>query len=144
MSETVPTGFELFTRASPLLEPWLPLYARQEDDRLILGVHLREPHTNSRATAHGGFVAALADQAMGMSCGVKLRAQGLAVANLWTTSLSIDYLGAAQIGQWLTFNTIFSQVGRTLCHAEIDVSADGVTIARGRAAFRVALSKDGG
>lgn len=144
MSETVPAGFELFTRSSPLLEPWLPLYARQADDRLVLGLYLREPHTNSRATAHGGLIAALSDQAMGMSCGVKLRAESVPVANLWTTSLSIDYLGAAKIGQWLTFDTIFSSVGKALCHAEIDVAADGVTIARGRAAFRIALSKDGG
>jgi acyl-coenzyme A thioesterase PaaI-like protein len=144
MREDAPAGFELFTRPSPLLDPWRPIFAKTEADRLILGVHLREAHTNSRATAHGGLIAALADQAMGMSCGVKLRAEGLAVANLWTTSLSVDYLGAAKIGQWLAFDTIFSQVGKVLCHAEIDVAADGVTVARGRAAFRVALSKDGG
>lgn len=140
MSASIPAGFELFTRPSPLMDPWRPLYAKTEADRIILGVELREPHTNSRATAHGGLIAALADQAMGMSCGVKLRADGVAVANLWTTSLSIDYLGMAKIGQWLTFDTIFSRVGKTLCHAEIDVRADDLTIARGRGAFRVALS----
>jgi uncharacterized protein (TIGR00369 family) len=135
-----PEGFDLFTRPSPLMDPWRPLYARTESDRVVLGIHLREPHTNSRATAHGGLIAALADQAMGMSCGVKLRAEGVNVTNLWTTSLTIDYLGAARIGQWLAFDTIFSRVGKTLCHAEIDVSADGETIARGRASFRVTLA----
>jgi uncharacterized protein (TIGR00369 family) len=138
MSANIPASFELFTRPSPLMDPWRPLYAKTEADRIILGVELREPHTNSRGTAHGGLIAALADQAMGMSCGAKLRADGVAVANLWTTSLSIDYLGVAKIGQWIEFDTIFSRVGKTLCHAEIDVSADGVTMARGRAAFRVA------
>ena len=140
MSDDVPAGFELFTRPSPLLDPWRPLYAQALPDRLILALRLREPHTNSRATAHGGLIAALADQAMGMSCGVKLRADGVAVANLWTTSLTIDYLGAAQLGQWLVFDTIFSRVGKTLCHAEIDVRADDASIARGRGAFRVMLS----
>lgn len=135
-----PEGFEPFTRPSPLMDPWRPLYARAESDRVVLGIHLREPHTNSRATAHGGLIAALADQAMGMSCGVKLRAEGVNVANLWTTSLTIDYLGAARIGQWLTLDTIFARTGKTLCHAEIDVSADGETIARGRASFRVTLA----
>jgi len=140
MSDDVPAGFELFTRASPLLDPWRPLYARQDGDRIVIGVRLREAHSNSRATAHGGLIAALADQAMGMSCGVKLRAEGIAVSNLWTTSLTIDYLGAAKLGQWLDFDTTFTRVGKTLCHAEIDVRADNATIARGRAAFRVALS----
>jgi uncharacterized protein (TIGR00369 family) len=138
--DDAPEGFELFTRPSPLLDPWRPIYARADADRLLLGLHLREAHTNSRATAHGGLIAALADQAMGMSCGVKLRASGVNITNLWTVSLSIDYLGAAQVGQWLVFDTIFAHVGKTLCHAECDVAADGVTIARGRASFRVSLA----
>src|SRR5215510_7639454 len=108
MSEDVPADFELFTRPSPLLDPWRPLHASQRDDRMIMGVRLREPHTNSRGTAHGGLIAALADQAMGMSCGVKLRAEGIAVTNLWTTSLAIDYLGTARIGQWIVFDTVFA------------------------------------
>lgn len=140
MSDTAPDGFELFTRPSPLMDPWRPLYARTEADRVVLGVHLREPHTNSRATAHGGLIAALADQAMGMSCGVKLKAEQVKVVNLWTTSLAIDYLGAAKVGQWLTFDTTFVRAGKTICYAECDVGADGETIARGRASFRVALA----
>ena len=122
------------------MDPWRPLYAQTQSDRIVLGVHLREPHTNSRATAHGGLIAALADQAMGMSCGVKLRADAVNVTNLWTTSLTIDYLGAAQVGQWIAFDTTFARTGKTLCHAECDVTADGETIARGRASFRVTLA----
>lgn len=140
MSEEVPAGFELFTRPSPLLDPWRPIYARVLPDRVLLALELREPHTNSRATAHGGLIAALADQAMGVSCGIKLRAEGIAATNLWTASLTIDYLGAAKLGQWLVFDTTFAHVGKTLCHAEIDVRADDVSIARGRGAFRVTLS----
>jgi uncharacterized protein (TIGR00369 family) len=140
MSGAAPEGFELLTRPSPLLDPWRPFYAETLPDRMVLGLWLREPHTNSRATAHGGLIAALADQAMGMSCGVKLRADGVNVSNLWTTSLTIDYLGAAKIGQWLAFDTNFARVGKTLCHAECDVTADGETIARGRASFRVTLA----
>jgi uncharacterized protein (TIGR00369 family) len=140
MSASVPDGFELFTRPSPLMDPWRPLYARTKSDRVVLGLHLREAHTNSRATAHGGLIAALADQAMGMSCGVKLKAEQVKVVNLWTTSLATDYLGAAKVGQWLTFDTTFVRAGKTICYAECDVSADGETVARGRASFRVALA----
>ncbi|MGE0741043.1 MAG: PaaI family thioesterase [Hyphomonadaceae bacterium] len=141
MSEAAPDGFELFTRPSPLLDPWRPLFARREAERVILGVRLREPHANSRSTAHGGLIAALADQAMGMSCAEKLRTEGVAVSNLWTASLTIDYLSAAKLGQWLTFETIFIRAGKTLCHAEIDVLADGVSVARGRASFRVTVGE---
>ena len=139
MSEAPPAGFELFTRPSPLMDPWRPLYAKTEADRVILGLHLREAHTNSRATAHGGLIAAIADQAMGMSCGVRLKAEGVEATGLWTTSLTIDYLDSAKIGQWLAFDTSFARVGKTLCHTEIDVTADGATVARGRASFRVTM-----
>jgi acyl-coenzyme A thioesterase PaaI-like protein len=140
MSDEAPEGFELFTRPSPLMDPWRPLYMRRQPDRMLLGVRLREPHTNSRATAHGGFIAALADQAMGMSCGVKLQAEGIAVSNLWTTSLAIEYLTSPKVGQWIAFDTTFARVGKTLCYAECNVSADGETIARAHTNFRVALA----
>lgn len=139
MSETPPAGFALFTRPSPLMDPWRPIYAKAEADRIILGLYLRDPHTNSRATAHGGLIAALADQAMGMTCGVKLKAEAIEVTNLWTTSLTIDYLDAAKLGQWMAFDTVFCRVGRVICNAEIDIAADGATIARGRASFRVSV-----
>lgn len=140
MSDEAPEGFELFTRSSPLIDPWRPLYMQRQPDRMVLGVRLREPHTNSRATAHGGLVAALADQAMGMSCGVKLQADGVAISNLWTTSLAIEYLATAKVGRWLEFDTTFTRVGKTLCYAECNVSADGETIARAHANFRVTLA----
>jgi uncharacterized protein (TIGR00369 family) len=134
-----PDGFEPFTRESPLLEPWRPLLCRAEPDRLVIGLVVREPHCNSRGTVHGGLFAALADQAMGMSSALKLRAAGQKVQNLWTTSMTVDYLGVAKLGQWLEFDTVFSKAGRSNCHAEADIRADGKTVARARAAFRIVL-----
>ena len=139
MPEIVPEGFAPFTRESPLLAPWRPLFAREGADRVVIGLTVAEPHCNSRGTAHGGLLAALADQAMGMSASVALRREGLAVTNLWTTSMTVDYLGPAKLGQWLEFETVFTKGGRTSCHAEADIRADGKTVARARGAFRVAL-----
>ena len=53
MSPAAPEGFESFTRPSPLLDPWRPIYARVLADRIVLALELRTAHTNSRATAHG-------------------------------------------------------------------------------------------
>ncbi len=136
-----PAGFEPFTRESPLLAPWKPLFVREEPTRMIMGLHIREPHLNSRGTVHGGLFAALADQAMGMSCAARLRTEGVPVSNLWTSSMAIDYLDVARPGQWLAFETHFSRTGRTLCHAEMDITADGQTVARAKGAFRVSLEK---
>lgn len=138
---TPPDGFELLSRPSPLIDPWRPLFMREELDRVILGILVRQPHTNSRGTVHGGLFAALADQGMGMSCAMRLRTDGVPVANLWTSSMTVDYLGVAKPGQWLAFDTVFCRPGKTLCHAEMDITADGETVARARGAFRVTLER---
>lgn len=136
-----PAGFEPFNRESPLLSPWRPIFMRSDPDRVVLGLEAREAHTNSRGTVHGGLYAALADQAMGLTCGARLRAEGAAVEGLWTTSLTVDYLGAAKPGQWLEFDTVFVHGGGRSSHAEMDISADGETVARARASFRIALAR---
>jgi uncharacterized protein (TIGR00369 family) len=137
---TPPVGFEPFTRRSPLLAPWAPIFVRCERGVVALGLEVREPHTNSRGTVHGGLFAGLADQAMGMACAEKLKAAEVPVAGLWTTALGVDYLGAAKPGQWLQFDTGFTHTGRTTSLAEADITADGRTVARARATFRLAQS----
>ncbi|HEV7385002.1 MAG TPA: PaaI family thioesterase, partial [Phenylobacterium sp.] len=91
-----PQGFAAHGRTSPLTAPWEPIYARETDRALILGVFVREAHCNSRGFAHGGLIGALADNAMGLSCSRRLDG----AARLVTVSLSVDFLGRAQIGQW--------------------------------------------
>ena len=136
-TDAVPPGFEPFTRESPLLAPWRPLFSRAETDRLVIGLRVREPHCNSRGTVHGGLFAALADQAMGMSSSVTLRAGGLMVDALWTTSMTVDYLAVARLGQWLEFDTVFVKPGRTLAFAQAFVTADGQPCARANAVFKL-------
>ena len=134
-------GFEPHTRKSPLTDPWEPLYARKTEDRVVLGLTVAAPHTNSRGLLHGGLIAALADNAMGLSCGAVLARDGGVAANgLVTVSLAVDYLGKAGIGDWLEFDTEFVRAGRTLCFAGAVVTAGGEPIARAHATFRVHTS----
>src|SRR5258708_5556802 len=83
----IPEGFELHFRPSPLTKPWEPIYSKRTPDAVILGLRLAEPHTNSRGLAHGGFITALADNAMGLSCGAKRDGGN---TRLITVSLGID------------------------------------------------------
>jgi uncharacterized protein (TIGR00369 family) len=142
MSEdTVPESFVPHVRKSPLTDPWEPLYARQLSDRLVLGVRVRPEHCNSRSMPHGGFLAALADNAMGLSLGVNLAAARQPAGGLVTVSLTLDYLGSAKLGQWLEFDTDFVKLGRSICFAEATVSADGEPVARARATFKLLTAK---
>jgi acyl-coenzyme A thioesterase PaaI-like protein len=142
MSDTVlPAGFGPHARKSPITDPWEPLYARAAEDRLVLATWVREPHCNSRQMPHGGFLAAMADNAMGLSLGMNLARAGAKVDGLVTVSLTLDYLGSAHLGQWLEFDTDFIKLGRSICFAEATVRADGVPVARARASFKVRSAK---
>ena len=91
----IPDGFERHFRQSPLTAPWEPIYSKRTEDAVIIGLRLAEPHTNSRGLVHGGLITSLADNAMGLSCGVKLEGGG---SRLITVNLSIDFIGSAKSG----------------------------------------------
>lgn len=141
MDDTIPDGFAPHVRKSPLTDPWEPLYARPASDRLVLGVRVRPEHCNSRSMPHGGFLAALADNAMGLSLGVNLAGARQPANGLVTVSLTLDYLGSAKLGQWLEFDTDFVKLGRSICFAEATVRADGVAVARAHATFKLLEAK---
>jgi uncharacterized protein (TIGR00369 family) len=137
MSESVPEGFEPHFRKSPFTDPWEPLYSRRTEKSVSIGLRLRKPHTNSRGLIHGGLIASLADNAMGYSC---TQATGWRVS-LVTISLAVDYVGAAEIGQWLAVECEVIKTGSTICFAQSLVEADDVVIARANASFRVVHNK---
>ena len=116
MHETlsIPPGFERHYRQSPVTDPWEPLYSRKAEGAVVIGLVAEATHTNSRGFVHGGLISALADNAMGLSCGHVL-GDG---SSLVTVNLTVDFLGVARIGQWLEFDTIFVKPGSTLCFAQ--------------------------
>jgi len=133
----IPDGFEPLFRKSPLTEPWEPLYAKKTDKAVVIGLRLAKPHTNGRGLIHGGLIAALADNAMGYSC---------AQATGWTTSfvtvsLTVDFAGSAEIGQWCAIESDVIKTGKTICFAQCLVKADDAVIARASGTFRVVPKK---
>jgi uncharacterized protein (TIGR00369 family) len=128
----IPDGFERHFRQSPLTDPWEPLYSKRTDKAVIVGLRLAKPHTNAHGLIHGGLIATLADNAMGYSCGHQLG--GTFVV---TIGLTVDYIGSAQVGQWLAVEPDVIKTGSTICFAQCLVKADDVVIARANATFRV-------
>ena len=132
MSHAAPEGFQPHTRHSPLTRPWEPIFARITETAVILGLRLAEPHSNSRGFAHGGLIAALADNAMGLSCGLHFPGPNALVPS----NLAVDYLGTAKIGQWLEFETVFVKATASMAFASLIVTADGEPCAKASATFR--------
>src|SRR5690349_12070975 len=137
-SADIPSGFEPHFRKSPFTDPWEPLYSKKTDKSVTIGLRLARAHTNSRGLIHGGLIAALADNAMGYSCAQVL---GWNIS-LVTISLAVDYVGSADIGQWLAIECEVIKTGSTICFAQALIKADGAVIARANGTFRVLPKKE--
>jgi uncharacterized protein (TIGR00369 family) len=134
----IPQDFERHTRRSPLTDPWEPLYSKRTADAVIIGLRLAKPHTNARGLIHGGLIATLADNAMGHSCAFRIDA----TSSLVTIGLSVDFVGTAQVGQWLAVEPEVIKSGSTICFAQSLIKADDIVIARANATFRVVPKKE--
>ena len=134
----IPEGFERHTRKSPLTDPWEPLYSKQTDKAVIIGLRLAKPHTNGRGLIHGGLIAALADNAMGHSCAHVMGG----VSSLVTISLAVDFIGTAEVGQWLTVESDVVKTGKTICFVQSLIKANDVVVARANATFRVVPKRE--
>ena len=126
-----PAGFEPHYKRSPLTDPWEPIYSKREPTRVTIGLLVTAAHTNSRGFVHGGLIASLADNAMGLSCAQQRESGSGGV----TLNLSVDYLSVAHLGDWMEFRIQFTKVGRSISVAECHVCVADRVIARANASF---------
>jgi len=134
----VPDGFKRHFRRSGLTDPWEPLYSRKLDDRVQMGLYLADQHCNSRGLVHGGLIAALSDNAMGLSCAAALAAIGRdAGKGLVTVSLGTDFVGSAKLGDWLLIDPEPIKTGGSICFARAIVSSNAKPVAMANATFKI-------
>ena len=132
MSEPgIPDGFTLHLRKSGLTAPWEPIFVRMTDTAVQLGLRAGPAHANSRGIVHGVLLAALADNAMGLSIAHRIDGK----TRLLTVSLTVDFLASAKLGQWIEVDTTFVKTGKRLCFAQSFVTAGGTPCARVSATF---------
>jgi len=132
-----PKGFKPHTRRSPFTDPFEPLFARIDERQYALGTRLREVHCNSRGLVHGGFIAAIADNAMGLSCGLALTQGGRKVTGMVTVNLSVDYVGQAKVGDWLETDSTVVKLGGSLAFLETRLISGDTVVARANATFKI-------
>lgn len=132
-----PQGFEPHFRKSPFTDPWEPLYSRADADQIRIGTWIRDVHCNSRGLVHGGFISSLADNSMGLTCGVCLQNESREFGSLVTVSLNLDFTGLAKVGQWIETDCNVVKLTRSLGFIGCLVSADGSVVARATANFKI-------
>jgi uncharacterized protein (TIGR00369 family) len=128
--------FQPHFRKSPVTDAWEPLYSRRRTDGVDLQFDVAGAHCNSRGFLHGGVLAALCDNAMGLSLGTQLGAGD----NIVTIGLSLDYLGSARVGERVTIEPRVLRAGGSVGFCDALVKVADRTIARANASFSVRAS----
>ncbi|PMX45318.1 MULTISPECIES: PaaI family thioesterase, partial [unclassified Pseudomonas] len=113
IAHAVPEGFVSLPRSSPLLDLLGPAYCRGEGLQLEIGLRADNRHANGRGTVHGGVLATLADIGMGYAMAFSSEPP----LPLITASMTVDYLGAVQVGEWITVRLEHHKRGRQMAFA---------------------------
>ncbi|HUK04505.1 MAG TPA: PaaI family thioesterase [Burkholderiales bacterium] len=138
----VPEGFHPVQRIQPHTFAGLagPFYAKRDGREVSLGLRVEARHLNNRGTCHGGFLATLADIALGYACVAAGEAQEQG-RNFVTIDLAVQYLAGARLGDWLQSEVRVLNAGTRTASAEGHLLANGVPVARISANFRVAKAR---
>ena len=131
---SAPSDFQPHFRKSPVTDPWEPLYSRRRSDGVDLTFEVRAAHCNSRGFLHGGVLAALCDNVMGLSVGSVVNDPK---ANIVTLSLSLDYLGAAKLGDDILITPRVLRAGGSVGFCDALVTQEDRSIARASATFSI-------
>ena len=127
----LPEGFGPILRSSPFLDHIGPLYSRGRPPVMTIGFRVSAHHANNRGGLHGGVLPAIADVLAGYN---------VALAHdpprrLVTTSIGLDYLGSAKIGEWIEARCSSRHEGSRLCVVHCEFACEGRVIARAIARF---------
>jgi uncharacterized protein (TIGR00369 family) len=136
--QAIPAGFTPHFRKSPVTDPWEPLYSRRGDRAVDLFFEVGAAHCNSRGILHGGVLAALCDNVMGLSLHAAL---GKAQANIITINLALDYIGSAKVGEAVLIVPRVLRAGGNIGFCDALASCGDQPIARANATFRVRISE---
>lgn len=138
MTQSPPNGFTPHFRKSSFTDPWEPLFSKSDENQVKLGVYLTEAHCNSRGLVHGGFISAIADNAMGLSCGVGLGIlERTDVKGLVTVSLATDFVGMAKVGEWLETNSRIVKLTNSIGFMSCYIQTGENLVASSTATFKI-------
>ena len=135
---STPEGFIAYARSSRYLEFIGPLYEAAGDPSVV-GLHIDERHTNARGFLHAGVLVAVADVLMGHTA----HRAGPPDAGLVTASLTTDFPGSAQLGDWVTGTASVRRAGRQLAFTTCEFTANGRLVLAASGVFATTGRREG-
>ncbi len=132
-------GFSVCPMSGRFMPGLATLFTRPDGKHLCFRVEVRAEHCNGNATAHGGFLATLADVWLAYNV-LHLLPD---TARIVTANLSVDYLAPALAGDCLESQIDRVRIGARLCHASGAILREGHPVVAMRGAFAVMEKKAG-
>lgn len=147
----VPADFQKLEVVSPFVETNGPLYGKLIDGGAVFGMRVEKQHCNRGNKLHGGMVCTIADIAIGHNIAAALgndleaqptssndeAASGPPAVPMTTVSMSTDFTGSAQLGDWVEVHVDVHRVGGSLAFANAYLSCNEQRIARVSAIFKL-------
>lgn len=128
-----PDGFDVYSEMSPFLDRLAPLFERREDNGWIIATVVQPHHCNRRGLAHGGLYSAIADVMLGKN----LSRSRQPVIPLLTSSITVDFISGAKVGDLLQARCDFARIGRRMAFANGYLEVGDRVMARASAVFAV-------
>lgn len=111
---------------SPVGQNANPILVSADETGVALAFEVKSEMTNPVGTLHGGWMAVMLDEVIGMSTFVVANGRFYATVNL-----SVDYLATAKVGETVTARATIQRRGRRLINVQGElIDAKGVLVAR--------------
>jgi acyl-coenzyme A thioesterase PaaI-like protein len=101
-----------------------PIYQLRSDETVCSGFYVEQRHCNPQAICHGGWLSTFADVAL-------VRQGSLIAAPLVTISLTVDFIDATYLGEWVESRCEVATRTKSM------VFVQGMATANGRPALRM-------
>ena len=89
-----------------------PYWLHRTEAGTLVGLRIDEGHLNYQDVAHGGVLTTLADVALSYC----LHVSEQPAPALATATLTVNFLGAARLGDWLEADARIDRMGKRLAH----------------------------
>ncbi len=131
--QAIPPGYEIQHLEDGFINVIGPLYARHaEDGTLAIAFRVDARHVNRYERVHGGMMASLADSAIGLNMHHVDDAYGAV-----TTTLTVDYVGAARMGDWVEATVSLHKKGGRIRFGTCHIHVGETMVLRSNATFYV-------
>ena len=126
-----PDGFEPLKIQNGFALAFGPILARREGDRVSLGFRVDERHVNIGRVCHGGALATFAD----LQLAAMQRTGAVEMGHYPTISLSVDFLAAAALHDWVEYDVTLLKRTRRLVFTQAVLRTEAGPIARSNALY---------